>query len=83
MVEYLIIGIVVAIVETIMTLVDLKKLGLTIYDLWPDLEYKRVFTICVLMFIPIVIAIVWPMQVFHWIWRIVSHKEVQEGGDSA
>ena len=74
MVGYFVIGIIVAVVETIMALVDLKKLGLTIYDLYPELKQKdRGFTICVLLFVPTIITIGWPIQVYHWIRRIVSH----------
>jgi hypothetical protein len=75
MVDYLIIGIIVALVETIMTLVDLKKMGMTVYDLCPDTEHG--FAICVLIILIAITTFAWPVQVYHWIRRIVRRKEVQ------
>ncbi len=82
MVRYLIIGIIVAIVETVMALVDLRKYELTIYDIWPWLkDMNRVFTVLTFAFILIGLTIMWPVQLYVWIRRIVTHDKVQETGE--
>ena len=69
---YLIIGAIVSIVETTMAYLDAKKLGLTIYDLNPELVgSKKAIIILAMISVSIVLAIVWPGQVYYWIRRIV------------
>lgn len=75
MVVYAIIGIIVSIVELIMAYRDMKKLGLTIYDINPKLsQSSRLLRTCIMISMPIILAIVWPLQVYHWIRRFVLHK---------
>ena len=85
MVAYLIIGIIVGIVEVISALVDLSELGLTTYDIYQSHWYKRKGFIKLGWILAVIwLTIIWPVQVYHWIRRIVKHNEVQEtGGDSA
>jgi hypothetical protein len=79
MVRYLIVGIIVAIVEEVSMFIDMKKLGLTIYDIWPMLKGLDWVTMA-FMFVTsiIVVAILWPLQVYVWIRRITKCDEVQK-----
>ena len=79
MVIYLIIGIIVAIVEMIWAYIDMKKLGMTIYDINPNLtQVNRAIVVLTMISIPIELTLLWPWQAYHWIRRIVTKNEVQE-----
>lgn len=79
LVVYLVIGIIVSIVEGAMSLYDLKKYELTIYDVWPSMsQLNQTQIVLVGILASIDLAIVWPVQVYVWIKRIVSHFMDQE-----
>ena len=77
---YLIIGIVVSIAETSMACLDMKKLGLTIYDICPEpirlIRPNKIVIVLVIIAASIAIAIIWPVQVYHWIRRFILHNKV-------
>lgn len=84
MVTYFIIGIIVSALEMFLAYRDLKKYGLSIYDVFPNLNLcsfgQKIF---LSIFTFVGIAIVWPLQVAHWIYRIVSYKKVQENEEDS
>lgn len=83
-VVYLIIGIVVGIAETVMALLDMKKLGLKTYDIWPEtIRANQVQIALVYIFATLYLTAIWPVQVHQWIQRIVCYMVDQNGEDSA
>ena len=79
MVVYFIIGLIVSLMETFMMLRDLKKYGLTMCDVVPTLSSYGDLEVAITIAMTIGgIALIWPLQVCYWIYRIISRKTVQE-----
>ena len=80
MVVYIIIGLIVSAIETVMAYRDMKNMGLSLKDICPAISpLNNAWIVFGIICTFIMLAFIWPAQVSYWIYRIyrsVFHKKV-------